>query len=124
MAYTVVQLWKEACMFVEGEFIKENCTNEFAFNMGIMMAADPLQVIMRAALSGVQRQPKKDDLDDPIAMLEKELMHGDPSGDPNGFDPLSALKEVRGEGTRLDLGTVSLSPGELNMVTLGLTVRL
>jgi uncharacterized protein len=26
-------------MFLEGEFFKQSCANEFAFNMGIMMAA-------------------------------------------------------------------------------------
>lgn len=35
----VVQLCKGSCMFLEGEFFKQSCTNEFAFNMGIMMAA-------------------------------------------------------------------------------------
>ncbi|MGV6890326.1 hypothetical protein ACTYEO_13915 [Rhodophyticola sp. SM2404] len=35
----VVQLCKGSCMFLEGEFFKQCCANEFAFNMGIMMAA-------------------------------------------------------------------------------------
>ena len=35
----VVQLCKGSCMFLEGEFFKQSCANEFAFNMGIMMAA-------------------------------------------------------------------------------------
>ena len=35
----VVQLCKGSCMFLEGEFFKQICANEFAFNMGIMMAA-------------------------------------------------------------------------------------
>jgi hypothetical protein len=26
-------------MFLEGDFFKQSCANEFAFNMGIMMAA-------------------------------------------------------------------------------------
>lgn len=26
-------------MFLDGEFFKQSCANEFAFNMGIMMAA-------------------------------------------------------------------------------------
>ena len=26
-------------MFLEGEFFKQSCANEFSFNMGIMMAA-------------------------------------------------------------------------------------
>jgi uncharacterized protein len=26
-------------MFLEGEFFKQSCANEFAFNMGILMAA-------------------------------------------------------------------------------------
>ena len=26
-------------MFLEGEFFKQSCANDFAFNMGIMMAA-------------------------------------------------------------------------------------
>lgn len=39
MSRTVVQLCKGSCMFLEGEFFKQSCANEFAFNMGIMMAA-------------------------------------------------------------------------------------
>ena len=39
MSCPVVQLCKGACMFLEGEFFKQSCANEFAFNMGIMMAA-------------------------------------------------------------------------------------
>lgn len=39
MPYPVVQLCKGSCMFLEGEFFKQSCVNEFAFNMGIMMAA-------------------------------------------------------------------------------------
>lgn len=35
----VVQLCKGSCMFLEGDFFKQSCTNEFAFNMGVMMAA-------------------------------------------------------------------------------------
>jgi uncharacterized protein len=39
MACPVVQLCKGSCMFLEGEFFKQSCANEFAFNTGIMMAA-------------------------------------------------------------------------------------
>ena len=39
MTCPVVQLCKGSCMFLEGEFFKQSCANEFAFNMGIMMAA-------------------------------------------------------------------------------------
>ncbi len=39
MACPVVQLCKGSCMFLEGDFFKQSCANEFAFNMGIMMAA-------------------------------------------------------------------------------------
>lgn len=39
MACPVVQLCKGSCMFLEGEFFAQSCANEFAFNMGIMMAA-------------------------------------------------------------------------------------
>jgi uncharacterized protein len=39
MACPVVQLCKGSCMFLEGEFFKQSCANEFAFNFGIMMAA-------------------------------------------------------------------------------------
>jgi uncharacterized protein len=39
MSCPVVQLCKGSCMFLEGEFFKQSCANEFAFNMGIMMAA-------------------------------------------------------------------------------------
>ena len=39
MACPVVQLCKGACMFLEGEFFKQSCANEFAFNFGVMMAA-------------------------------------------------------------------------------------
>lgn len=35
----VVQLCKGFCMFLEGDFFKQSWTNEFAFNIGIMMAA-------------------------------------------------------------------------------------
>lgn len=35
----VVQLCKGSCMFLEGEFFKQSCANEFAFNFGVMMAA-------------------------------------------------------------------------------------
>jgi uncharacterized protein len=38
MSCPVVQLCKGSCMFLEGEFFKQSCANEFAFNMGIMMA--------------------------------------------------------------------------------------
>jgi uncharacterized protein len=39
MSCPVVQLCKGSCMFLVGEFFKQSCANEFAFNMGIMMAA-------------------------------------------------------------------------------------
>ena len=39
MTCPVVQLCKGSCMFLEGEFFKQSCANEFAFKMGIMMAA-------------------------------------------------------------------------------------
>ncbi|WP_375568348.1 radical SAM protein [Seohaeicola saemankumensis] len=39
MSCPVVQLCKGSCMFLEGEFFAQSCANEFAFNMGIMMAA-------------------------------------------------------------------------------------
>ncbi|MEN8983779.1 MAG: radical SAM protein [Planktotalea arctica] len=39
MLCPVVQLCKGSCMFLEGEFFTQSCANEFAFNMGIMMAA-------------------------------------------------------------------------------------
>ena len=39
MSCPVVQLCKGSCMFLEDEFFKQSCANEFAFNMGIMMAA-------------------------------------------------------------------------------------
>lgn len=39
MLCPVVQLCKGSCMFLEGEFFRQSCANEFAFNMGIMMAA-------------------------------------------------------------------------------------
>lgn len=35
----VVQLCKGSCMFLEGEFFTQSCANEFAFNMGVLMAA-------------------------------------------------------------------------------------
>jgi uncharacterized protein len=28
-----------SCMFLEGDFVAQSCANEFAFNVGIMMAA-------------------------------------------------------------------------------------
>ena len=39
MSCPVVQLCKGSCMFLEGEFFKQSCANEFAFNFGVMMAA-------------------------------------------------------------------------------------
>ena len=39
MSCPAVQLCKGSCMFLEGEFFKQSCANEFAVNMGIMMAA-------------------------------------------------------------------------------------
>ena len=39
MSCPVVQLCKGSCMFLEGDFFAQSCANEFAFNMGIMMAA-------------------------------------------------------------------------------------
>ena len=39
MKCPVVQLCKGSCMFLEGEFFKQSCANEFAFNMGVLMAA-------------------------------------------------------------------------------------
>jgi uncharacterized protein len=39
MSCPVVQLCKGACMFLEGEFFKQSCANEFAFNMAVLMAA-------------------------------------------------------------------------------------
>ena len=38
MACPVVQLCKGSCMFLEGEFFTQSCANEFAFNMGVVMA--------------------------------------------------------------------------------------
>ena len=35
----VVQICKGSCMFLEVDFFKQSCANEFAFNMGVMMAA-------------------------------------------------------------------------------------
>ncbi len=35
----VVQLCKRSCMFLAGEIFKQSCATEFAFNMGILMAA-------------------------------------------------------------------------------------
>jgi len=39
MSCPVVQLCKGACMFLEGDFFAQSCANEFAFNMGVLMAA-------------------------------------------------------------------------------------
>lgn len=39
MSCPVVQLCKGSCMFLEGDFFKQSCANEFAFNMGLMIAA-------------------------------------------------------------------------------------
>lgn len=39
MACPVVQLCKGSCMFLEGQFFNQSCAKEFAFNVGIMMAA-------------------------------------------------------------------------------------
>nr|WP_323007530.1 SPASM domain-containing protein [Pseudorhodobacter sp.] len=39
MSCPVVQLCKGSCMFLEGDFFAQSCANEFAFNVGIMMAA-------------------------------------------------------------------------------------
>lgn len=39
MSCPVVQLCKGACMFLEGAFFAQSCANEFALNMGVLMAA-------------------------------------------------------------------------------------
>jgi uncharacterized protein len=39
MSCPVVQLCKGSCMFLEGKFFEQSCSNEFAFNFGVMMAA-------------------------------------------------------------------------------------
>lgn len=38
MSCPVVQLCNGSCIFLEGEFFKQSCANEFAFNIGILMA--------------------------------------------------------------------------------------
>ncbi len=94
--------------------------------MGATMESDPFQALMRVARNGVQTGQVSDDMmsDDPIAALKRELMNGDTSEERKGFDPLSALKEARGDGTRVDLGMVPLSTDEVKMVTLLLTGKL
>jgi len=88
-------------------------------------ATDPLKAIMLAAAGGgTNLESKKEaDKNDPIAMLQKDLMTGD-GEERKGYDPMSALKEVRGEGTRLDLGMVTLTVAEIKLVSLVLTGRL
>ncbi len=39
MSCPVVQLCKGSCMFLEEEFFAQSCANEFAFNVGVLMAA-------------------------------------------------------------------------------------
>jgi uncharacterized protein len=39
MACPVVQLCKGSCMFLEGEFFAQSCSNEYAYNLGILRAA-------------------------------------------------------------------------------------
>ena len=39
MECPVVQLCKGSCMFLEGDFFKQSCKNEFAYNMGILRGA-------------------------------------------------------------------------------------
>ncbi len=39
MSCPVVQLCKGSCMFLEGDLFAQSCTNEFALNFGILMAA-------------------------------------------------------------------------------------
>jgi len=88
--------------------------------------SDPLKAIMLAAAGGgaIDKAKKEEtDTKDPIAMLQKELMNGD-GEERKGYDPMSGLKEVRGEGTRLDLGMVSLSFVEIKLVSLVLTGRI
>ena len=94
--------------------------------LGATMDSDPFQALVKAAVNGVHTgQVSKETLsDDPIAALKRELMNGDDSEERKGFDPLSALKEVRGDGTRVDLGMVPLSMDEVKMVTLVLTGKL
>ncbi|KAI2494533.1 hypothetical protein MHU86_19992 [Fragilaria crotonensis] len=94
--------------------------------MGATIESDPFQALMKVARSGVQTDQVSDDMmsDDPIAALKRELMNGDTSEERKGFDPLSALKEARGDGTRVDLGMVPLSTDEVKMVTLLLTGKL
>jgi uncharacterized protein len=54
MGCPVAPLCKGSCMFLEGEFFKQNCANEFAFNMGIQMleAVRHLAVMVVAGVSG------------------------------------------------------------------------
>mmetsp|Transcript_46 Transcript_46/g.46 ORF Transcript_46/g.46 Transcript_46/m.46 type:complete len:1381 (-) Transcript_46:78-4220(-) len=89
-------------------------------------ATDPLKAIMLAAAAGgtsLETKKEETDTNDPIAMLQKDLMTGD-GEERKGYDPMSALKEVRGEGTRLDLGMIVLSVSEIKLVSLVLTGRL
>jgi uncharacterized protein len=61
MACPVVQLCKGSCMFLEGEFFAQSCANEFAFNMGIMMAA--IWHLTGMVVVGVEAETPRDDVE-------------------------------------------------------------
>lgn len=61
MACPVVQLCKGSCMFLEGEFFAQSCANEFAFNMGIMMAA--VWHLTGMVVVGVEADTQHDDVE-------------------------------------------------------------
>jgi uncharacterized protein len=67
MSCPVVQLCKGSCMFLEGEFFKQSCANEFAFNMGIMMAA--VWHLTGMVVVGVETQSGQRSLEAPNATI-------------------------------------------------------
>ena len=67
MSCPVVQLCKGSCMFLEGEFFKQSCANEFAFNMGIMMAA--VWHLTGMVVVGVETQAGQRSLEAPNATI-------------------------------------------------------
>jgi uncharacterized protein len=93
MSCPVVQLCKGACMFLEGEFFKQSCANEFAFNFGIFMAA--IFHLTGAVVIGVTAVALKAE---PIKVNKKGAVHGAGLGnDTGGMAAASGVGGALGE---------------------------
>lgn len=79
---------------------------------GGQSAEDTLAQIMKAAATGGALSKNK-----AASKLEQEIMERYGGKKKESFDPFSVLEEVR-EGVRLDLGMISLSESEVQMITM------